>query len=137
MNASPSLSSDTAADFHLKFAMVDAALSLADVDGQFGGNLPASYNGFDLICDNGSFMQARSTLPCLPVLVATACMPSRSYCEPSGLSAAKPERVACGVQVHPGMPSMLGCDLGLPKRRYPEKLNARDLRANPELARAL
>jgi tubulin polyglutamylase TTLL9 len=57
VNASPSLSSDTPADFHLKFAMVDAALSLADVDNQFGGNTPASYNGFDLICDNGSFVQ--------------------------------------------------------------------------------
>lgn len=63
VNASPSLSSDTPADFHLKFAMVDAALSLADVDGQFAGNPPASFNGFDLICDNGSFMQARLLLP--------------------------------------------------------------------------
>jgi tubulin polyglutamylase TTLL9 len=57
VNASPSLSSDTTVDFQLKFSMVDAALTLADVEGQFGGNPPTSLHGFDLICDNGSFVQ--------------------------------------------------------------------------------
>ena len=57
MNASPSLASDTAADFQLKFAAVDAALTLADVEGQFGGSPPASHGGFDLICDNNAFVQ--------------------------------------------------------------------------------
>jgi hypothetical protein len=57
------LNSDTPADFQLKFAMVDAALSLADVNNEFGGHPPASYNGFDLICDNGSFVQVRVLSP--------------------------------------------------------------------------
>lgn len=59
MNASPSLASDTPADFALKFAAVDAALTLADVEGQFGGQPPVSHNGFDLICDQNQLVQAR------------------------------------------------------------------------------
>jgi hypothetical protein len=57
VNASPSLATDTVADFHLKFAMVDAALSLTDVEGTFGGKPPASLNGFDLIWENGAPVQ--------------------------------------------------------------------------------
>lgn len=63
VNASPSLATDTAADFRLKFAMVDAALSLADVEGVYGGKPPASLNGFDLVWENGAAVQA--SLDCL------------------------------------------------------------------------
>ena len=63
VNASPSLASDTTSDFQLKFAAVDAALTLADIEGNFGGNLPVSYNGFDLIFDNNNFIQVSSRAP--------------------------------------------------------------------------
>lgn len=58
VNASPSLGTDTPADFRLKFAMVDAALSLADVEGVYGGKPPSSLNGFDLVWENGAAVQA-------------------------------------------------------------------------------
>eukprot|EP00891_Asterochloris_glomerata_P000817 jgi/Astpho2/817/e_gw1.00016.109.1_t len=70
VNASPSLSTDTPADFKLKFDMVADALSLVDLEGKLGSNLPATYGGFDLVWD-----------------------------------AAGP------VQVHPNMPTMLGCSI--------------------------
>jgi hypothetical protein len=60
VNASPSLASDTVADFNLKFAMVDAALTLADVGGNYaGGKPPVSLNGFDLIWENTSPVHVR------------------------------------------------------------------------------
>lgn len=59
VNASPSLATDTVADFRLKFAMVDAALSLTDVEGVYAGKPPASLNGFDLVWENGAAVQAR------------------------------------------------------------------------------
>eukprot|EP01025_Chloroclados_australasicus_P052470 TRINITY_DN6119_c0_g1_i2.p2 TRINITY_DN6119_c0_g1~~TRINITY_DN6119_c0_g1_i2.p2 ORF type:complete len:111 (+),score=5.64 TRINITY_DN6119_c0_g1_i2:207-539(+) len=74
--------------------MVDAALTLADVEQEFNGNLPLSFNGFDLICDNGELVQA-----------------------------------------HPGVPSLLGCDMGLPKNVYPDKVSIKSLRNDPSLAR--
>eukprot|EP00892_Ulva_mutabilis_P002744 jgi/Ulvmu1/12470/UM009_0122.1 len=94
VNASPSLATDTAADFRLKFAMVDAALSLADVEGVHAGKPPASLNGFDLVWENGA-----------------------------------------AVQVHPGLPSLLGCEMDLPKNYYPEKVGRKTLRERPEAAR--
>lgn len=45
VNASPSLSTDTAADHKLKFQMVDDCLTLVDVEGHFQGRLPSSYGG--------------------------------------------------------------------------------------------
>lgn len=59
VNASPSLASDTTADFNLKFAMVDAALSLSDVEGNYGGKPPTSLNGFDLIWENAAAVHVR------------------------------------------------------------------------------
>lgn len=38
--------------------MVDAALSLVDVEGAYGGKPPASLNGFDLVWENGAAVQA-------------------------------------------------------------------------------
>lgn len=38
--------------------MVDAALSLADVEGVYGGKPPSSLNGFDLVWENGAAVQA-------------------------------------------------------------------------------
>jgi hypothetical protein len=61
VNASPSLASDTVADFNLKFAMVDAALTLADAEGHYAGSKPpASLNGFDLIWENTAPVHVRS-----------------------------------------------------------------------------
>jgi hypothetical protein len=66
VNASPSLATDTVADFNLKFAMVDAALTLADVAGNYAsGKPPASLNGFDLIWEHTSPVHVRfSPAPC-------------------------------------------------------------------------
>ena len=46
VNASPSLSTDTPADFKLKFDMVADALSLVDLEGKLDSNLPATYGGW-------------------------------------------------------------------------------------------
>ena len=46
VNASPSLSTDTPADFKLKFDMVADALNLVDLEGKLGSNLPATYGGW-------------------------------------------------------------------------------------------
>lgn len=40
--------------------MVDAALSLADVEGTYAGKPPASLNGFDLVWENGAAVQVCS-----------------------------------------------------------------------------
>ena len=45
VNASPSLSTDTAADHQLKWGLVQDALTLVDVEGQLEGQLPSSYGG--------------------------------------------------------------------------------------------
>ena len=42
--------------------MVDAALSLADVEGTYGGKPPVSLNGFDLIWENGAAVHVRPLL---------------------------------------------------------------------------
>lgn len=63
VNASPALASDTVADFNLKFAMVDAALTLADVEGNYiGSKPPSSLNGFDLIWENAAAVHVRGRL---------------------------------------------------------------------------
>ena len=45
VNASPSLSTDTVADHHLKWGLVDDALGLVDVEGKLEGQLPLSFGG--------------------------------------------------------------------------------------------
>lgn len=45
VNASPSLSTDTAADHQLKWGLVDDALALVDVEGKLEGQLPLSFGG--------------------------------------------------------------------------------------------
>ena len=45
VNASPSLSTDTAADHQLKWGLVDDALALVDVEGKLEGQLPVSFGG--------------------------------------------------------------------------------------------
>lgn len=45
--------------------MVDAVLSLSDVEGTYGGKPPASLNGFDLIWENGAAVHVRSGYPCI------------------------------------------------------------------------
>jgi hypothetical protein len=39
------------------------------------------------------------------------------------------------VQVHPGVPSLLGCDMDLPRKLYPEKVSRKTLQTKPEVAR--
>lgn len=46
VNASPSLSTDTAADHQLKWGLVQDALTLVDVDGKLEGQLPSSFGGY-------------------------------------------------------------------------------------------
>lgn len=50
---------------------------------------------------------------------------SRMFCE-SG---------ACHMQVHPGVPSLLGCDMDLPRKLYPDKITRKTLQTSPEVAR--
>ena len=45
VNASPSLSTDTAADHQLKWGLVEDALGLVDVEGKLEGQLPLSFGG--------------------------------------------------------------------------------------------
>ena len=45
VNASPSLSADTASDHQLKWGLVDDALGLVDVEGKLEGQLPLSFGG--------------------------------------------------------------------------------------------
>ena len=39
------------------------------------------------------------------------------------------------MQVHPGVPSLLGCDMELPRKLYPEKMARKTLQTSPEIAR--
>lgn len=45
VNASPSLSTDTTADYQLKWGLVEDALGLVDVEGKLEGQLPLSFGG--------------------------------------------------------------------------------------------
>ena len=46
VNASPSLSTDSPADHLLKWALVDDALGLVDIEGKLEGQLRTSYGGY-------------------------------------------------------------------------------------------
>lgn len=63
VNASPSLSTDTVADHHLKWGLVDDALGLVDVEGKLEGQLPLSFGGFDLIWEGCAPVQPHPALP--------------------------------------------------------------------------
>ena len=56
VNASPSLSSDTAADKDLKFALIDDMLSVIDLESRFEGRTPTRVGGFDLIVDQNQLV---------------------------------------------------------------------------------
>ena len=45
VNASPSLSTDSAADHLLKWGLVDDALGLVDIEGKLEGQLPTTFGG--------------------------------------------------------------------------------------------
>jgi hypothetical protein len=45
VNASPSLSTDTAADHQLKWGLVEDALGLVDVESKLEGQFPLSFGG--------------------------------------------------------------------------------------------
>lgn len=61
---------------------------------------------------------------------------ARKHTRARGVSWSIKQRVAAAVvQVHPGLPSLLGCEMDLPKNYYPEKVCRKTLRERPEAAR--
>ena len=66
VNASPSLSADTKADYENKCEVLSDMLDVVDMEGRFGGQLPEQVGGFDLIWDGGPVDRGRkSSLPTL------------------------------------------------------------------------
>ena len=66
VNASPSLSPDTTADYRLKFSMLSDMLDVLDIEGTRPDDAPpVQVGGFDLIYDGGNPIQIRrpSSLP--------------------------------------------------------------------------
>ena len=64
VNASPSLSTDTPADFKLKFDMVADALTLVDLEGKLGNILPATYGGWACQLPKGAVcMESETSSP--------------------------------------------------------------------------
>lgn len=64
VNASPSLSSDTPADYELKFGMLDDAFSIIDMEGRLNhqDHPEPQVGGFDLVWNNGP-VAGNKTLP--------------------------------------------------------------------------
>eukprot|EP00899_Mesostigma_viride_P003533 jgi/Mesvir1/13180/Mv06143-RA.1 len=70
INASPSLTADTQADYDLKYAMLDDMLNIVDMEGRFGGTIPVQVGGFDLVWDQGP-VAAYEDKTSLPTLLGT------------------------------------------------------------------
>ena len=64
VNASPSLTASTAADYELKFGMLDDAFSIIDMEGRLNhqDHPEPQVGGFDLVWNNGP-VAGNKTLP--------------------------------------------------------------------------
>lgn len=56
VNASPSLTSDSADDYELKFGLTEDMFCAMDLEGYFAGDSPRTVGGFDLIVDNNNIV---------------------------------------------------------------------------------
>eukprot|EP00898_Chlorokybus_atmophyticus_P008329 jgi/Chlat1/8498/Chrsp80S07888 len=67
VNASPSLSADTPADYELKCAMLDDAFTIVDVERRLPAHLPDQIGGWDLIWDHGPVVRGdrHTSLACM------------------------------------------------------------------------